>query len=153
MPIVFAQTADPVGAGFVDSLARPGGNATGFTPIEYGMASKWLELLKEIAPSVTRAGVIREAAIPQGVGQLAVIQAVASAAGVELRPIEVRGADEIEHTITAFAGAANGGLIVTASPAAIVHRDLISRWLPGTDCPRYTSHASSSTWRPHLLWG
>ena len=125
VPIVFTQTADPVGAGFVDSLARPGGNATGFTPIEYGMATKWLELLKEIAPSVTRAGVLREAAIPQGVGQFAVIQAVASAAGVELRPIEMRGASEIEQTITAFAGAANGGLIVTASPAAIVHRDLI----------------------------
>ena len=119
------QATDPVGAGFVDSLARPGGNATGFTPIEYGMATKWLELLKEIAPSVTRAGVLREAAIPQGVGQFAVIQAVASAAGVELRPIEMRGASEIEQTITAFAGAANGGLIVTASPAAIVHRDLI----------------------------
>ena len=81
VPIVFTQTADPVGAGFVDSLARPGGNATGFTPIEYGMATKWLELLKEIAPSVTRAGVLREAAIPQGIGQFAIIQAVASAAG------------------------------------------------------------------------
>ena len=125
VPIVFTQTADPVGAGFVESLARPGGNATGFTPIEYGMAAKWLELLKEIAPGVTQAGVLREAAIPQGVGQFAVIQTVASVAGVGLRPIEMRGAAEIEQAVTAFALAANGGLVVTASPAAIVHRDLI----------------------------
>jgi putative tryptophan/tyrosine transport system substrate-binding protein len=125
IPIAFFVAEDPVKLGLVASLARPGGNATGFTPIEYGMATKWLDLLKEIAPSVTRVGVLREAAIPQGVGQFAVIQAVASAAGVELRPIEMRGASEIEQTITAFAGAANGGLIVTASPAAIVHRDLI----------------------------
>ena len=103
VPIVFTRTADPVGAGFVNSLSRPGGNATGFTLFEYGMATKWLELLKEIAPSVTRAGVLRDAAIPQGIGQFAVIQSVASAAGVEVSPIKMRDACEIERTIAAFA--------------------------------------------------
>jgi len=124
-PIVFTLTVDPVGAGYVASLARPGGNATGFTGYEYGLATKWLELLKEIAPRVTRAVVLRDASIPQGVGQFAVIQAAAPSLGVELRPVDLRNADEIERGITAFAREGNGGLIVTASGLAIVHRDLI----------------------------
>jgi ABC-type uncharacterized transport system substrate-binding protein len=124
-PIVFTLTVDPVGAGFVASLARPGGNATGFTGYEYGLATKWLELLKEIAPRVTRAAVLRDPSIPQGIGQFAVIQAAAPSLGVELRPIDVRNADEIERGITAFAREGNGGLIATASGSAIVHRELI----------------------------
>jgi putative ABC transport system substrate-binding protein len=124
-PIVFTLTVDPVGAGFVASLARPGGNVTGFTGYEYGLATKWLELLKEIAPRVTRAAVLRDASIPQGVGQFAVIQAAAPSLGVELRPVDLRNADEIERGVTTFAREGNGGLIVTASGLAIVHRDLI----------------------------
>ena len=125
VPIVFTLTPDPVGAGFVDSLARPGGNATGFTGFEYGMSAKWLELLKEIAPRVTRAAVLRDPALPQGIGQFAVVQSVAPTFGVELRPVDVRDAGEIERAVAAFARAPNGGLIVTASGLAIVHRDLI----------------------------
>ena len=125
IPIVFTIVADPVGAGFVNSLARPGGNLTGFTNFEYSMGAKWLELLKEIVPNLTRAGVLREAAIAAGPGQFGAIQAVAPALGVELRPIDVRNAGEIERDIAEFARGANGGLIVTGSPAASVHRDLI----------------------------
>ena len=125
MPIVFAIVADPVGAGFVDSLARPGGNATGFTQFEYSMSGKWLELLKQIAPGVTRAAVLRDAAITAGIGQFAAIQAVAPSLGVEVSPVNVRDASEIERAITAFARPPNGGLIVTASALAIVHRNLI----------------------------
>jgi putative ABC transport system substrate-binding protein len=125
IPIVFTIVADPVGAGFVSSMARPGGNATGFTNFEYGMSGKWLELLKEIAPRMTRAGVLRESAIAAGPGQFGAIQAVAPALGVELRAIDVRDAGEIERDITTFARSSNGGLIITGSPAATVHRDLI----------------------------
>ena len=125
VPIVFTQTPDPVGAGYVASLARPGGNATGFLFVEYGMSAKWLELLKEIAPRVTRAAVLRDAAIAQGIGQFAVIQAVAPSFGVELPPVDVRDAPEIERGVTAFARSSNGGLIVTGSALALVHRDLI----------------------------
>jgi putative ABC transport system substrate-binding protein len=125
IPIVFTLTVDPVGAGFVASLARPGGNITGFTGYEYGLGAKWLELLKEIAPDVKRAAVLRDASIPQGVGQFAVIQAAAPSLGVELRSVDVRNADEIERGVTAFAREGNGGLIVTASGLAIVHRNLI----------------------------
>jgi putative ABC transport system substrate-binding protein len=125
VPIVFAAVADPVGAGYVETLARPGGNATGFTALEYSIAGKWLELLKEIAPRVTRAAVLRESAIAAGPGFLGAIQAPASSLGVELRPIDVRDAGEIERAVAAFARAPNGGLIVTGSPAATVRRDLI----------------------------
>ena len=125
VPIVFTQTPDPVGAGFVASLARPGGNATGFTTFEYGISAKWLELLKQIAPRITRAAVLRDPATPQGVGQFATIQAVAPSFGVELSPVTMRDADEIERNVTAFARSSNGGLIVTSSGLAAVHRDLV----------------------------
>jgi ABC-type uncharacterized transport system substrate-binding protein len=125
VPIVFVQVTDPVGAGFVNSLARPGGNATGFTHFEYGISAKWLELLKQIAPKVTRAAVLRDPAIASGVGQFAVIQSVAPQLGVELTPVQVRDAGEIERGVTSFALGPNGGMIVTASALAVVHRDLI----------------------------
>src|SRR6187455_2145425 len=125
VPIVFAIVIDPVGAGFVASLARPGGNATGFLLFEYGLSGKWLELLKEIAPRMTRAAVLRDPAIASGIGQFGAIQAVAPSLGVELSPVDVRDALEIERAVAAFAGAPNGGLIVTGSPVATSHRDLI----------------------------
>ncbi len=125
VPIVFTQTPDPVGAGFVDSLARPGGNATGFMALEYGVGAKWLELLKEIAPGVTRVAVIRDAAISAGLGFFGAIQAVAPSFGVELSPVSVRDADEIERAVAAFARSANGGLIVTGSALANFYSDLI----------------------------
>jgi len=125
VPIVFVTVVDPVGSGFVDTLARPGGNITGFTLYEYSISGKWLQLLKEIAPGVTRAGVIRDPALASGGGQLGVIQAVAPSVGVEVTPLNVRDAGEIERAITAFARPPNGGLIVTASTLAGVHRDLI----------------------------
>jgi putative ABC transport system substrate-binding protein len=125
VPIVFVQIADPVGSGLVESLARPGGNATGFTLFEYGLSGKWLELLKEIEPRVTRAGVLRDTSIPGGTGQLGAIQSVAQSLGVELRPIGVSDVGEIERAIAAFARSPNGGLIVTASVVANVHRDLL----------------------------
>jgi putative tryptophan/tyrosine transport system substrate-binding protein len=123
--IVFANVIDPVGAGFVASLARPGGNATGFLAYEYSLSGKWLELLKEISPRVTRAAVLRDPALAAGIGQLAAIQSVAPSFGVELTPLDVRDAGEIEHAIDAFARAPNGGLIVTASTLATTHRKLI----------------------------
>jgi len=125
VPIVFAHAVDPVGAGFVDSLARPGGNATGFVLYEYGISAKWLELLKEIAPSVTRAAVLRDPAIAAGTGQFGAIQSVAPSFGVELTPVNVRDPNEIERAVSAFARSPNGGLIVTASPLALRHRNLI----------------------------
>jgi putative tryptophan/tyrosine transport system substrate-binding protein len=125
VPIVFAYVPDPVGAGFVDSLARPGGNATGFTPFEYSTSGKWLELLKQIAPGVTRAAVIRDAAISTGIGQFAAIQSVAASFGVELSPINLRDAGEIERAVAAFARSSNDGLIVTGSALAALHRNLI----------------------------
>jgi putative tryptophan/tyrosine transport system substrate-binding protein len=125
VPIVFALVADPVGAGFVDSLSRPGGNATGFLMFEYSLSGKWLEVLKQIAPGVTRAAVIRDPAISAGTGQFGVIQSVAASLGVEVSPVNVRDAVEIERAIAAFARSPNGGLIVTASALSAVHRDLI----------------------------
>ena len=125
IPIVFTTVSDPVGAGFVDSLARPRGNATGFLVWEYSIAVKWLELLKEIAPRVTRAAVLRESAIATGPAQFGVIQAVAPLLGVELRAVDTRDAGEIQRAITAFARSPNGGLVVTGSTLAAVHRDLI----------------------------
>src|SRR5262249_17401694 len=124
VPIVFVQVIDPVGAGMVASLARPGGNTTGFTVFEYGMSGKWGELLKKIAPGATRVAVLRDLAI--GIAQLAAIQAVAPSFGVELTVIGVRDADEIEGAVAAFARSPNGGLIVTASTPAAIHRELIS---------------------------
>jgi putative ABC transport system substrate-binding protein len=125
VPIVFVNVTDPVGAGFVASLARPRGNATGFIYFEFGIGGKWLELLKEIAPGVMRAAVLRDAATTTGVGQFAAIQSVAPSFGVELSPIGVRNAGEVEPAVTAFARSSNDGLIVTASVLAIAHRDLI----------------------------
>jgi putative ABC transport system substrate-binding protein len=126
VPIVFTQTPDPVGAGFVASLARPGDNATGFTQVEYGTATKWLELLKEIAPGVTRAAVLRDPTITSGIGQFAVIQSVAQSVGVEVSAINLRDAGEIERGVTKFAAATNGGLIVTASALSVVNGALIT---------------------------
>jgi putative tryptophan/tyrosine transport system substrate-binding protein len=124
VPIVFAQGLDPVGAGFVESLARPGGNATGFTQFEYSLSGKWLEMLKEVAPGITRVGVLREGG-PAGIGQWAIIQAVAQASGVELTPINLRDPSEIERAVTAFARAPSGGLIAVVSASSQFHRELI----------------------------
>jgi putative tryptophan/tyrosine transport system substrate-binding protein len=125
IPIVFVVVVDPVGAGFVASLARPGANATGFTTFEYGLSGKWLELLKQIAPGITRAAVLRDPAIASGIGQFAAVQAMAPSLGVELSPVDARDAPEIERAVTAFARSGNGGLVVTPSPVASRHRDLI----------------------------
>jgi ABC-type uncharacterized transport system substrate-binding protein len=125
VPIVFTQTPDPVGAGFVTSLARPGGNVTGFLVFEYGISAKWLELLKEIAPRVTRAAVIRDAAIASGTGQWGALQSVAPSFGVELSPVNMSDAGEIERAVAAFARSPNGGMILTASTLAVIHRELI----------------------------
>jgi putative ABC transport system substrate-binding protein len=125
VPVVFPAVVDPVGAGFVDSLARPGGNATGFMNYEYSLSGKWLELLKQIAPGLTRVAVLRNAATASGPGQFAAVQAVAPSLSVEVNPVNVRDAGEIERDVAAFARAPNGGLIVTASPLAQRHRDLI----------------------------
>ena len=125
VPIVFALIVDPVGSGFVDSMARPGGNATGFTPFDYGIGAKWLELLKEIAPGVTRAAIVRDPAITAGIGMWGAIQSVSPSVAIEVSPINVGSADEIERAFTAFAGSPNGGLILTGSALAVVHRDLI----------------------------
>jgi putative ABC transport system substrate-binding protein len=125
VPVVFPAVVDPVGAGFVDSLARPGGNATGFMNYEYSLSGKWLELLKQIAPGLTRVVVLRNAATASGPGQFAAVQAMAPSLSVEVNPVNVRDAGEIERDVAAFARAPNGGLIVTASPLAQRHRDLI----------------------------
>ena len=125
VPIVFVSVPDPVGSGFVESLAQPGGNATGFIMFEYGLSAKWLELLKEIAPSVTRAAVLRDPAIVAGIGQFAVIQSAAPSVGVDVSAINMRDGAEIERAVTAFARRPNGGLILTASALAAIHRDLV----------------------------
>ena len=125
VPIVFVGVADPVGAGYVDSLSRPGGNATGFMLFDYGLSSKWPELLKQIAPSVVRAAVLRDSAITSGIGQFAVIQYVAPSIGVEVSSVDVRDTRAIESALAVFASSGNGGLIVSASPLSLVHRELI----------------------------
>ena len=125
VPIVFTLIADPVGAGYVDSLAHPGGNATGFTVFDYSIGGKWLELLKEIAPRVTRVAVLRELAVAAGPAQFSAAQTVAPSLGVELRPVDTRDAGEIERAITAFARGSNSGLLVTGSSSASLHRKLI----------------------------
>jgi ABC transporter substrate binding protein len=154
VPIVFANVVDPVGAGFVASLARPGGNTTGFSAFEYSLSGKWLELLKEIAPSVARVAVLRDPALAAGIGQFAAIQALAPASlGGELTPIDVRDAGEIERAMAAFARERNGGLIVTGSQSQLAHRDLIislaTRYcLPNVHAYRYYPAAGGS----RLLW-
>ena len=125
VPIVFVSVVDPVGAGFVESLARPGGNLTGFSLFEYGLSGKWLELLKEIAPGMTRAAVLRDPSVGSGIGQYAIIQAVAPSFGVELHPIDMRDPREIERAVAAFARVPNGGLIIVGAPSLSVHRQLI----------------------------
>jgi putative ABC transport system substrate-binding protein len=125
VPIVFVNVADPVGAGFVESLARPGGNVTGFQAFEYGISGKWLELLKQIAPTVTRAAILRDPRITSGVGQFAVIESVAPSLGVDVIPVDIHDSNEIERSITNFARTSNGGLILTASALAALHHDLI----------------------------
>jgi putative ABC transport system substrate-binding protein len=127
VPIVFVQIPDPVNAGFVESLSRPGGNATGFTVWEeFGTSGKWLELLKEVAPHVTRVAVLRDPTVPAGIGQTGAIQSVAPSLGMQVSPVGVRDSGEIERSISAFAREANGGLIVLGAPLAIMQRDLIS---------------------------
>jgi putative ABC transport system substrate-binding protein len=126
VPLVFANVIDPVGAGFVASLARPGGNTTGFSLFEYSISGKWLELLHQVAPNVTRIAVLRDTSLAAGIGQFAAIQAMAPPSlGVELTPIDMDDASVIRRTLTAFASEPNGGLIVTVSPLAVTHRDLI----------------------------
>ena len=125
VPIVFVQSIDPIGGGVVASLARPGGNATGFMQFEYTLSGKWLELLKEIAPRVTRVAILRDSTNPAGIGQWAVIQAMASPLGIEMTPVSVREIGEIEQGIGAFARGSNGGLIVPVSARAVTHRQLI----------------------------
>jgi len=125
VPVVFTQTPDPVGAGFVESLARPGGNATGFSIFDYSLGGKWLELLKEIAPSVTRAAVIRDPATPQGIGQFSAIQSLAPSLSLEVTPLNARDAGDIERAIAAVDRNPNSGLIVTGSNLALIHRELI----------------------------
>jgi ABC-type uncharacterized transport system substrate-binding protein len=142
VPIVFAIVPDPVGAGVVESLARPGGNVTGFMAYEYGIGAKWLEVLKEIAPNVTRAGIVRDPTIPAGIGQWGAIQSVSPSFAIEVSPINMDDVGEIERAVTAFARRPNGGLIVTGSALAVVRRDLIiglaaRHRLPATYYDRY----------------
>ena len=126
VPIVFAIVPDPVGSGFVNSLSRPGGDATGFLQFEYSLSGKWLELLKQIAPGLTRAAILWDPAITAGIGQFAVIQSVAPSLGVDVSPIDLRDAGEIERAVATFAQSSNGGLILTASALSVVHRNLIT---------------------------
>jgi putative tryptophan/tyrosine transport system substrate-binding protein len=142
VPIVFSNVTDPVAAGFVESLARPGGNATGFSLFEYGISAKWLELLKEIAPGMTRAAVVRESTNPAGIGQFAAIQSVAPSHGVEVSPIVVRDGSEIERAVAALAHFGNAGLIVTASGLRASDNNVIVA--PVTNCRRSIHFPTSS---------
>jgi putative tryptophan/tyrosine transport system substrate-binding protein len=153
VPIVFVQVPEPVGAGFVETLARPGGNATGFMLYEYGFGAKWLELLKEIAPGVKRVAFLQTPGIPSGPGMVGAMQASAPSLGVEMRPISVRDAEEIERAITAFARSANGGLIVAGAAAQRIHRDVIIK-LPVPAQIARSVHGSPVRRgrRPHRLW-
>jgi putative ABC transport system substrate-binding protein len=144
MPIVFVNVADPVGAGFVESLARPGGNVTGFIQFEYSLSGKWVELLKQIAPGVTRAAVLRDPSVSSGIGQFAVVQSVAPAAGMEVVPIDVREAAEVERRLAAFANAPNAA---SSPPRAHAWWSIATwslRWRRGTACPRFIIGARSS---------
>jgi putative tryptophan/tyrosine transport system substrate-binding protein len=125
IPVVFAVVPDPIGAGFVNSLARPGGNATGFTSFEYGIGAKWLELLTEVAPGIRRVAVIRDPGISAGIGQFGAVQAMAPSVGVEVNAVNVRDASEIERSLETFALLPNGGMVVTGSASAVLHRELI----------------------------
>ena len=125
IPVVFAQAVDPVGQGTVESLPRPGGNMTGFTQFEYGLSVKWLELLREVAPQISRVGIVREQVSQVGIGQWAVLQTLATSIGIDLRPINLRDPDETERTVSAFAGSPNSGLIVIVGVTAAVQRELI----------------------------
>ena len=125
VPIVFATVVDPVGAGLIDSLARPGGNATGFLLYEYSLGAKWLELLKQIAPTITRVAVLRDASTASGTGQFAAIQAVAPSLKIDVIPVNMREAGDLERTVSSFARSPNGGLILTGSGLSILHRDLV----------------------------
>jgi putative ABC transport system substrate-binding protein len=150
VPIVFVTVVDPVGAGFVANLAQPGGNATGFTIFEYSMSGKWLELLKEIAPGVTRVAVLRDPTVDSGIGQFGAIQIVAPSLGVQLSPVDLRDAAEIERGVTAFARSGNGGLIVPGASLGIVHRHLIATLaarhrLPAVYSNRATSQPAASS--------
>jgi putative ABC transport system substrate-binding protein len=153
VPIVFVNVADPVGAGFVDSLARPGGNATGFTMFEYGTSAKWLELLKEIAPGMRRAAVIRDPALTSGTGQFAAIQALAPSLGIEVSPVNVRDAGEIERAVAIFARSSNSGLVVTGERigACSSPNDRYTRGPAQTSC-NLLDTLLRHQWRLDVLW-
>ena len=152
VPIVFTIVIDPVGSGFVASLARPGGNATGFTLFEFSLSGKWLELLKEIAPRVTRVAVLRDPAEPAGIGQWGAIQGAASSLAMDLTPVNVRDVPEMERAVGAFAHSGNGGLILTGARWREYIAIGSSRWRRAIGCPRSTTPATSSPRRPDLLW-
>jgi putative ABC transport system substrate-binding protein len=153
VPIVFVTTIDPVGGGWVESLARPGGNATGFSSYEFSIGTKWLEMLKETAPELKRIGVVRDASVPAGSGGFAAIQAATASSSIELIPIGVRDADEIERAIGRFATGANGGLIFVGPPSSLViHRDLIHQPGGSTPAPHGLSEPPvHHPWRPDVL--
>jgi putative ABC transport system substrate-binding protein len=152
IPIVFPVLGDPVAAGFVATLAKPGGNATGFMNFEFRVGAKWLEILKEVAPRIVRVAVMRDTAASSGAGQLGAIQAVASSLGVEVTPIDVFSADQIERGLATFTHPANAGLIVTASPRAAVHRALIVALAAQHNLPSiYFDSFFCQSWRPAFL--
>ena len=157
LPIVFVVVIDPVGAGFVASLARPGGNATGFTIFEYGISGKWLELLKEVRPGATRVAVLPDPSIASGIGLFAAIQALAPLLGVELTPVDVRDAGDIERAVAAFARASNGGMVVAPTPVALSYRGIIIELAKRHRLPavygnrEYVADGSLMSYGPNLL--